>query len=899
MSDIQPPGDDASSNLLVTKLRVPQRLSDEIIRPRLNDRLTQALTDGRFCVIIAPTGWGKTTLIAQVLRTSDLPSTWVRLDPGDGEDRAHFWSYVMAGLRLIHPDLLADVAPMSHVYRARHWMSMLISELATLHDPFVLVLDDFHHIQSDQLQADLRMLCQYPPPALRLILSSRSEPVIKLARLRLTRQVERLTLDDLRFTTAEAGEFLRRTMNWSLDADAVAALAERTNGWPAALQIAALSGRQQADGAAFVARFSGGHHALTHYLDEEVFEPLPESVRDFLLRTSVLDHLSPALCDAVTSRTDSRDLLTWLVQAHLFLQSLDETNAVYRYLPLFSDYLRHRLLRDHATALPDIHRKAAAYFHQIGALDQMIEHLLAMGDVDEVTRLIRSTGRARLLAGELDRLRGWIERLPVERVTHDGEVALCAAWVTLLDGRLAASDGHLARAETIWHDPLPDAIRGEIAVIRAELAHLRGELAGSVEYAQHALAHLPQNDTLLRGLALMNIGLASWLDGDLTTATAVFQQVHCPAASDGEQVLVHLVAGCHLANIQAARGELRTAVRLYEAILNRVENDYPAYLGLAGTMALVGRGWLAYAMNELETAAGHLQRALRTAHPWVYLSSALPGYLLLSGIERARGRERAANQALDEASAYVRTGQLPLMGDLLDAERARLRLRRGDVNGALQWVRRSGLSVDDDVGFAMMGPYLTMCETLIAAGRSDETSTLLARMETQTRSEGWGWHVPEILVVRALAHWKLAERETALERLAQALQHTEREGWLRVFLDRGPLVETMLRHLEAARDPLSFTSDLLRAFEDEGQRVTTIAFDVSARRCVKPDDLTTREREVLGLVACGMSNREIAAALIISEGTVKSHVKGILRKLDCRSRIQAVKRAHEIGLLAE
>lgn len=895
-------GGDPHHVLLVTKLQRPRPTVKAIARPRLEERMLRALTQGTFCFLIAPAGFGKSTLVSQVVGSGSYPAAWVHLDANDN-DPTLFWSYVVAALRHIQPDLLPSLN-IPQLHPSDPWLTAVVRELSAITEPFILVLNDFHHITATAILDRLLILLAHPPPALRLILTSRTDPLLNRTRLTITHQIDTFTLNDLRFTPEEALAFFRETMGWAVGAEIAHRLVKRTEGWPAALQIAALRLHDHPDVSELVQRFDGGNHAVMRYLDEEVFNPLPAHLRDFLLFTSPLEALIPALCNAVTGRSDSEELLEQLVRAQLFLVPLNDQGAYYRYHTLFSDYLRSRLLRDYPDRVAQIHQLAASHYLAHNLIDPAVEHLFAADDLTAMERLIRVHARSRLVGGALDTLWQWIERLPPAWVERAARLLVYRAWVLLLRGQLDRIEGQLGQAERVlMADPdqlLPQdgrTLPGEIAALRAQVAHLTGDFAASFHHAHMALHLLPPDNVLTRGLALLNLGYTAWLTGDLPAAGHVFSQDMLSITGDeAEQAVVQLLARCNLANLCLTQGRLHEGYELYNAVL-AASTDRDPLLQVVTGIAQVGIGTVLYAWNQLERAALYTRQGLEMAQPWLYISALLPGYLLLAQIEQARRQEAATHQALRAYETHIETAHLTLLRQVVRAQRARLALMRGDVAVALGWARRSQLHPDGEMHFATMGLYLVYAEALVAGGQAARVLSLLARVAQTAREHDWGWLWLESCLVRTVALWQAGRQEEAIGEIYTVLQAAEPEGYIRLFVDRGAPVERILRRLDEARDPLSYTGEILRAFEDESQRVTQIAF-VSQPHMVKSiSGLTPRELEVLQLMAEGKSNQAIGDLLVISEQTAKTHVGRILRKLEVENRTEAVARARKLGLI--
>ena len=891
--------------LLETKLYAPRMTGRLVPRPRLATHL-QADAMPRLLLVSAPAGFGKSTMLAQLL--DGRPTTaWLSLDRGDNEP-VTFWSYVVAALRSAVPDvgetatalLDAPAPPMTTV------LTSLVNELAAA-DPLVLVLDDYHLIETVEIHEAMGFLLDHLPAQVHLVIASRADPPLPLARLRARGELVEVRAADLRFTDGEAAAYFDG-MGLHLDAGDVAALEGRTEGWIAALQLAALSLRGRDDVAAFIEGFAGDDRYVVDYLVEEVVQRQPEDVRRFLLETSILDRLSGPLCDAVTGQPGGRARLEALDRANLFLVALDDRRQWYRYHHLFADVLRARLLDEHPERVPDLHRRASAWHEQAGDTTVAIEHALAAGDSDRAAGLVESVIPALTKQRREAQLRRWMEALPEEAFASRPVLANGYVGALMSTGeirgveprlRIAESWVEAARAEPAGTLPagllvaLPDQFRklpGWIKIHRAGLALMVGDASTTVDRAREAIAVLDPDDDLGHGAATALMGLASWRQGDVVAAEAAYAETIRRFERVG---YVADILGCAvtMAELQLTLGRLRAAERTFRDGLDLVARET---IGpVRGTPDMhVGLSMVHDERGDLAAAREHL----RIAHE-LGDHLGLPKHPHRWRIAEARIREADGDLAgalalLDEAER-VYDGDFSPDVQPVAARRARVWVRQGRADLALEWAQRRGLSPDDDVSYLQEFEHVTLARALLAepaAPRRSPATTYLGRLLADAEAGDRTGSVLEILVLQSLAHQRDGDHDAALASLARALSLGEPEGYVRTFVDEGAPMQTLLRAASKRGIEGSYAERLLRAGGSAPTRAATTG------GLVEP--LSDREGDVLRLLASELTGPEIARELVVSLNTVRTHTKNIYAKLGVTSRRAAVRRAGELGLLS-
>ena len=899
-------------SLLQTKLYAPRVSRSLVDRPRLSNRLGHLLGGGvrpALLLVSAPAGFGKSTLLAQSLlgtsRDGRPAVAWLSLDSGDS-DPSTYWAYVLAAVRTSAPGVGGSAqvllespggAPVNAV------LTSLLNDLADSDEEVVLVLDDYHVVQAPDIHEAMTFLVDHLPPQLRLVIATRSDPPLPLARLRARGELVEVRAAELRFTEQEAASYFD-VMGLQLSDDEVSSLEARTEGWVAALQLAALSLQGREDAAGFIDGFAGDDRHVVDYLVEEVVHRQPEAVRDFLLRTSVLTRLSGSLTDAVTGRADGRAMLEALDRDNLFLVPLDDQRRWYRYHHLFADMLQARLLDELPGEVPELHRRASAWHEQDGDTSAAIEHALAAGDAERAASLVEAVLPAMTKVRREAQLRRWMEALPEEvyanrPVLANGYVgALMSTGETRgVEPRLRLAEQWVEEARAEPAGELPDGLLvahpvqwqrlpGWVRIHRAGLALMAGDVTATMDHGREALAVLVTDDALGHGAATALMGLASWRLGDLETAEAAY------AETIRRFELVGYVAdilGCAvtLADLRLTMGRLRDAERTYRDALDLAERRSAE--PLRGTPDMhVGLAGIHVERDEVAEAREHLRLAHELGDHLGLPKHPHRWRLAEAGVREADGDLAGALALLDEAE---RVYDLDFSPDVrpLGAMRARVWVRQGRADLALAWAADSGLSVSDELDYLREFEHVTLARVLLA--RADgAAAALLERLQAAAEAGGRLGSVLEILVLRALALQQSGDVDAAMAALARALELGEREGYVRAFTGEGPAM-TALLSTAAARGVLpAYVARLLQS-----RAPATAEPRPQADTLVDP--LSERELEVLRLLASELSGPEIARHLVVSLNTVRTHTKNIYAKLGVGTRRAAVRRAEDLGLL--
>jgi LuxR family maltose regulon positive regulatory protein len=859
-------------------------------------------------LVSAPAGFGKTTLVAHWLAESGTPVAWLSLEPEDN-DPMRFLSYLIAALQRLDPQVGTAVLPLLQAPRPaplERVLTLVINDLlASAATDCALVLDDYHVITTEAIHQALIFLLGHLPAHMHLLIATRADPPLLLAGLRARAQLSEVRAADLRFATQEVSAFVREVMALDLPSEAIGTLERRTEGWVVGLQLAALSLQGGADVQTFLAAFSGSYRFVLDYLSEEVLSRQPPAVHTFLLHTSILERLSGALCDAVTAKPGSQAMLEALDRANLFVVALDEERGWYRYHQLFAEVLKSRLQQAEASVVAELHQRASAWYeqHQMQAL--AIEHALAAPDLERATRLIEEHGMSFALRGQVHTMLGWLTALPEAVVRSHALLSLYSAVMLLFTNQVEAAETRLQEIEQGLQGTRPTdqqrVIRGQIALIRANLLRSCGDLPRGLALARQALSLLPETEERFRLPALVGVASSYLESGDVTLATeqVAVATVASLRASDDRFAFLQSLTG--LARLQGLQGQLRRAASTYGEAMGVLPGQLPSLLG--SPAYYFGLGDLLRECNQLDGAQRHLLDGMELVQGRlpVFADEVTLGYIALARLQMARGESSRALATLD---AFMDLAQerhfVPQLLARARAVRAQVELAQANLAAALRWADESGLSLaDDDLSYPREQEYLALARVRIAQGREDlarpflqDTLSLLDRLLQDAETKARLGSALEILVLRALALQALGDRIGALSTLEHALTRAEPEGYIRLFVDEGGPMRTLLRQAHGIVP--DYVATLLAAFDEH--HVWAPAPAVPARSTLV-EPLTEREREVLHLLSTGASNREIAGRLVVSLGTVKKHVSNICGKLGAQSRTQAVARARGLNLL--
>lgn len=896
--------------LLATKLSIPITRADLVVRPRLLKQLDACL-HSKLTVISAPAGFGKTTLAAAWAQTSGIPLGWLSLDTSDN-DPVLFFSYLLSALRAtgsIDPGAFPEV-PSPQLPSFRTLVTDWINQITQFAKPLILVLDDYHLIENQSIHNELVFLIENLPGNLHLILITRSDPPVPMARLRGLGQLVEIREAHLRFSETEALEFFRKMTGLALDDRDVYALQKRTEGWIVGLQLAGLAVQGRQDIESFVQSFTGEHHFIIDYLTEEVLVRQPEETQNFLIRTCILDRMCASLCDAVTGGTNSEQMLQLLNQANLFVIALDDERHWYRYHRLFSDLLQRRLQRSHPDMLPDLHRRASLWYEQQDFLAPAIEHALAAQDDERAATLIEKTVETTLMRSEIATFLSWVEKLPDEQVRNRPRLCFYHAWALLMSGKSLDLVEMRLQDLALHEEGLerPGPMAGRMAALNAYRFIFQTDTQRAAEMCIQALEQLPETDLFLRGIATWILSLTRLADGGLQEGKQALEDVTRMGQQMGNP-LIAVASLCHQAKLQTRQGRLHQARHTLEQALQLATDSEGRRLPIASE-ALLGLGELELEWNHLETAAAYLTECIELSRQWSELA-AFDAYYPLARTRIAQGDVERAHEAIETARRIASASESTQLDDLIfELQQADFFITRGDLAGGMRWAESRGLiggaASDTQPEFKKIQAYveahlrkyeqLLLSRLLILQCRTSEALELLNDLYIQARKLDRTDLTIQIQIQRALALHGEGKNAEATDALAEALSLAEPGGYVRTFLDAGATLITLL-HQAISRDlSATYAVKLREAFdqvehpaEDAGKPLR------AAQPLIEP--LSERELDVLRLLATGMSNPEIAEELIIAVSTVRSHCKSIYGKLDVHKRWDAVHRAQELNLI--
>jgi LuxR family maltose regulon positive regulatory protein len=873
-----------SGELLQTKLYLPRPRPSLVPRPHLiatlNDGMHRKLT-----LISAPAGFGKTTLVAAWIAGGERPTAWLSLDDGDGDPR-RFLQYLLAALRTVDPALgqaTATALQAPQAPAAEAVLTPLLNEIAARPEPFTLVLDDYHEVDSRPVDELLTFLLDNQSPGLHLVITTREDPNLPLARLRARGQLTELRAADLRFTEDETAVFLNQMMGLALPEADIAALEARTEGWVAGLQLASLSLRGHPSGADFIRSFTGSDRFVLDYLMEEVLGQQPAAVQQFLLQTAVLNQLTGPLCDALTGGTDGQEMLESLERANLFLVPLDNERRWYRYHHLFADLLRQQLRQSMGEGdVAALHSRASVWYETNGLEIEAFQHAVAADDIDRAARLVAGGGMPLLFRGAVMPVFNWLASL--DTAVFDAKPSLWVLYASalLFVGKTEGIEDKLRAAEAILAGREEDeAVRdliGHIASIRATVAVGQREVETIITQSDRALAYLRPDNLAVRTATAWTLGFAQQTQGNRAAARRAYVEAIDSSEAIGH-IIIQIAGLTGLGQIQESQNELPAAAETYR----RIPAVTPTPLPLI-CEGLVGLARIHYEWNDLEWAQQHAQEALAPARQLDGADTYGSCQVLLARLALAEGDVGGAAAALATAEQYAAARHFTNLMPRVAATQVRVLLRQGQVAVAAELAQAHDLP-------------RSRARVALAQGDGEKALTLLTAWQGEATAHDWRDEQLRTLLLAGTAYEAQGATDEALGQLTAALSMAEAGGFVRLFVDEGPPMAHLLYEALARGIQPGYVGRLLAAFPAaEAQPAPSSAPPDAAAGLLEP--LSEREIEVLRLIADGLTNQEVANRLYLSLHTVKAHARNIYGKLGVGSRTQAVARARALGILA-
>lgn len=922
-------------NLLATKLYKPAPSTKRVLRPHLIQRLNEGVAAGQQLTLIsAPAGFGKTTCVSDWLSAVNFPVTWLSLDPSDDEP-GRFFSYLIAALQKISPGvgheieglLQAGQLPPVEIISAT-----LVNDLLAQPGRFVLVLDDLHLIRDRFILQVLEKLIANLPPALHLVLLTREDPALPLARLRANNQMTEIRASELRFTPDEAASFLNQAMGLGLSRADIAALDERTEGWIVGLQLAGLSLRDRSDPSHFIANLSGSHRHILGYLTEEVLNRQPEKIQQFLLQTSILDRLSGGVCDAVTESSDSQALLEQLCNANLFLMPLDDEQHWYRYHHLFADLLRARQNQYHKEQAAELHRRASHWYaeanHESLRLDERaafaseaVQHALAARDYETAVELIETSAMSLIMQWYATTVSGWIQALPPEWRVKSPKTNLAFAWHYLLHGDFMQATPYLELLGSIFtgsESGKEHSAQAEWLALQAWLLNGQGQPAQSLALAMQALQSAPESDGYIRSLIYMALAGAYQQLDDYPHAVEAYQKLisYGRAAGNITSELLGIVA---LGQIALFHGQYRYTFEIASQGVDHMERSgslHPISTALYGELAEIHYQW-----NQLEQARRNILRAVQVSTLSGYNHASVYHSVLLSRLFQREGNLEAAVQEIQKTGPLIRTELGGFIKEEAVAQQIRLDLAQNRLTDAEAAFADLCTGREGAPAFSLARqslPDLSADQAITyQTGRTNNIALRLhlhrARIDSDQAglSQGIGFanclfegllqggYLPvalETVLLRAQLLAAAGDFQACQENIARALELGQPEGIISIFVEEGqPVADKLALLLEHHRLPTSLASyakTILAAFPS-----ASLQPEAQFEPVAMVEPLTERELDVLRLIAEGLKYEQIAGKLYISLNTVRTYVKGIYGKLDVNNRTAAIAQAHQYKLI--
>jgi LuxR family maltose regulon positive regulatory protein len=875
--------------ILATKLYMPPLRPEVVTRPRLLEQLNEGL-HSNLILISAPAGFGKTTLVSQWLALIERPAAWLSLDKGEN-DPARFLTYLVAALQAIAPNIgegVSGVLQSPQPPPPEAILTTLLNDLTSIKDQFVLVLDDYHVLDAKAVDQALTFLLEHLPPHMHLVIATREDPPLPLARLRAGGRMTEMRAADLRFTPSEAAAYLNQVMGLRLSAQDIAALERRTEGWIAGLQLAALSMRGHVDAAGFIQSFTGSHHFVMDYLLEEVLEQQPESVQAFLLHTSILDRMCGPLCDAVLldSSASGQATLELLDHANMFIIPLDNERRWYRYHHLFADLLRQRLPQsipgDAENLVNALHIRASQWFEDNGLYIEAFRHGAAANDIDRAERLMGGQGIPRHFRGAATMLLDWLESLPKAVLDarpwlwwRYGSLLLVIGQTTGVEEKLQAAEAALQGAE---ENGETRNLVGEIAEARATLALTRYQIEPMLVQSRRALEYLHPDNQSMRATAHWTLGVAYMFQGDRAAARLACTEAIALSRAAGD-IFTTILATIVLGTVQEADNQLFQAAETYRRVL-QIAGDQPlqvineAHLGLARVL---------YEWNDLDAAEQHGRKSLDLARQYErVIDRFIISEVFLARLKLARGDVAGAADLLAQAGQSARQQNFVYRLPEVAAVQVLTLMRQGNLVAAAHLAQAQELP-------------LSQARVHLAQGDTSAALAVLEARRQQVEARGWQDERLKVMVLQAVALEAHGEKDKAIHLLVDALALAEPGGFIRLFIDEGLPMAHLLSEAATQGMMPDYTWKLLAVFKAEKQERE----DTSPQPAIQPllEPLSQRELEVLHLIAQGLSNQEISERLFLALDTVKGHNRKIFGKLQVERRTEAVARARELGLL--
>ena len=891
--------------LLATKFYFPAIRNSFVPRPHLLERLDTGL-QGPLTLIAAPAGYGKTTLMSEwrAGQGREKPVAWLSLEDSDN-DPARFWFYLISALDNLQSGLEGDALMLlqsPQIPPLESLLTVLINDLAAFNKDFLLALDDVHIITAPEIYRGVDFLLEHLPPNMHMVLLTRADPPLALSRLRARGQLTEIRARDLCFTLEEATSFLNNVMGLDLAPDDVAALKTRTEGWVAGLQLAALSMQGRKDVDRFVSAFTGGHHYILDYLTEEVLNRQPDFMLEFLLKTSILERLTGPLCDALTGRTDGQATLEFLAQSNHFLISLDDERHWYRYHQLFCDVLQKQLRSRFGNDLTHIHTQAAVWYENNHHTKLALDHALAANDFELASQLFYKYWMEWITLNNLPANIKSLQQIPRAIIRAAPRLSLINGWMMWAMGKVADTESQIIITQKMadellqtgeFHEESSEyrSLMADTNVLRSLVATHNHAYSQAIQLAEAAIQAIAKDELISLAAAYFALSFAYQEMGEIDRLLQVsIENLSIARLSENSSVCAN--AFRYLAYTYKMQGRLHDAFETYQQALEYAyeheQASEPPY-----NMIYISIAELLYEWNDLAEAEHYLSQGMKMIEEAGFFVNLLWASPWSAKIKRARGDWQAAIDEMYQVVSMAKREKLTLFASQSEAYYARLQCEAGHLSEALAWINSLELVRGDLLGYEQSIDAIQCAYILIRLERYDEALDLLEWIDTASRASNHRHSQLEACLLQALLWQQRGDFGQALRCLKNALALAEPEGYRRILLDFGEPMQALLKTASASIDDmtqLSYARTLLAAFDDKPRQPQP-----KEQAIITP--LSDREMEVLGLIASGKSNQEIAKELVIALGTVKRHIFNIYNKLDVKNRTECVARARSLHLL--
>jgi LuxR family maltose regulon positive regulatory protein len=880
--------------ILATKLFVPSLRSNLVPRPRLIERLNNVL-EGKLTLISAPAGYGKTTLLSQWISQIEIPVGWLTLDQSDN-DLGRFLAYIIATLQSINIEVDAQILTLRQPHQTEDVETILIpliNQVAAADSPFALILDDYHLIQSQDIHEVLTYLLDHLPPNMHLIIASRADPPLPLARLRAQGQMAEIRTADLRFSPEEGDSLLNQVQGLKLSRPNIRALISRTDGWIAALQMASIAIKGKKDVSAYIRDFSGSRDYIADFLTAEVIDQQPEEIHEFLLKTSILDRLSGPLCQAITGQKNSSQILRQLKDANLFLIPLDDDSHWFRYHRLFADLINQRLLALYPDDVSSLYRRASEWFEAKDFPAEAIDYAFRGNLIQRATSLIETQAEPTLIRSEMATFIGWMRQLPDEVIFENELLCINYAWALLVNGE----EPHAAISYLDQVTPSNQHTSSRLDAVRSMTALYQGQTSRAIKLARQAMDRLPEEDFFFRQIAAWNLSALLFISGDNEGGAKMLAEV-AQISMASKNLLVAIVTLCRLGSVHFQQGDLHQAKEIFEQAL-QIAADDPKHPLPVACEAMFGLGKIYWEWYQLETAAKYLLEGIGLSKRWREIT-ALESYIIMAHIKQTLAETDHVDQMIQVAKKLaIQNVATHVDEKFVASQEALLRLRQGNIQAAVNWAigrelensfQEKTLTSPPQHGADIILRYelLVYARILLIQNQSEEALRLLNLILPSMEQLGHRQKIIETHILIAIGLQAQGKTGTAVSSLKKAFSLAEMGGFIRIFLDEGPALAELIQETAARGVKSKFVATLIDAVTGDQEKSTL------ADSMIEP--LSEREIEVLRLLATDLTGPEIAEHLYISVSTFRTHVKNIYTKLDVHSRFEAITRGKDLQL---